>query len=166
MFVNLLQADSAGEGGVEYTLSEETELLSVDGSTGQMKTTKETYTMAHPVASTSLVGAKGYVVSMNGKALTFLPLTSGNAGTASSAIVVYEDGSAAGFGALAGNNTYTIYKNGTLATVKDLRKHDVATYSSATNTIRVCDTRVTVYYEACTPIPVLRLRLRCWAVRS
>ena len=57
------------------------------GSTGQMKTTKETYTMAHPVASTSLVGAKGYVVSMNGKALTFLPLTSGNAGTASSAIV-------------------------------------------------------------------------------
>lgn len=108
LFVNLLQADSAGEGGVEYTLSEETELLSVDGSTGQMKTTKETYTMAHPVASTSLVGAKGYVVSMNGKALTFLPLTSGNAGTASSAIVVYEDGSAAGFGALAGNNTYTI----------------------------------------------------------
>ncbi|MBS5657433.1 S-layer homology domain-containing protein [Oscillibacter valericigenes] len=153
LFVNLLQADSAGEGGVEYTLSEETELLSVDGSTGQMKTTKETYTMAHPVASTSLVGAKGYVVSMNGKALTFLPLTSGNAGTASSAIVVYEDGSAAGFGALAGNNTYTIYKNGTLATVKDLRKHDVATYSSATNTIRVCDTRVTVYYEACTPNP-------------
>ena len=42
LFVNLLQADSAGEGGVEYTLSEETELLSVDGSTGQMKTTKET----------------------------------------------------------------------------------------------------------------------------
>ena len=35
----------------------------------KMKTTKETYTMAHPVASTSLVGAKGYVVSMNGKTL-------------------------------------------------------------------------------------------------
>ena len=153
LFVNLLQADSGGEGGVEYTLSEETELLSVDGSTGQMRTSKETYTMAHPVASTTLIGAKGHVVSLNGKALTFLPLTSGNAGTASSAIVVYQDGSADGFGALAGNNTYTIYKNGTLATVKDLRKHDVATYNAATNTIRICDTRVTVYYEGCDPNP-------------
>lgn len=153
LFVNLLQADSGGEGGVEYTLSDETELLSVDGSTGQMRTSKETYTMAHPVASTTLIGAKGHVVSLNGKALTFLPLTSGNAGTASSAIVVYQDGSADGFGALAGNNTYTIYKNGTLATVKDLRKNDVATYNAATNTIRICDTRVTVYYEGCDPNP-------------
>lgn len=153
LFVNLLRAAPQGEGGVQYTLSEETELLSVDGSTGQMRTSKETYTMAHPVASTSLIGAKGYVVSMNGKALTFLPLTSGNAGTASSAIVVYQDGSADGFGALAGSNSYTIYKNGTLATVKDLKKYDVATYNSVTNTIRVCDTRVTVYYESCDPNP-------------
>lgn len=159
LFVNLLQADSAGEGGIQYTLSDETELLSVDGSTGQMKTSGETYTMAHPVASTSLIGAKGHVVSMNGKALTFLPLTSGNAGTASSAIVVYEDGSAAGFGALAGNNTYTIYKNGTLATVKDLKKNDVATYNAATNTIRVTDTRVTAYYEACDPNPSAPTRI-------
>lgn len=153
LFVNLLRAAPQGEGGVRYTLSEETELLSVDGSTGQMRTTKETYTMAHPVASTSLVGAKGYVVSLNGKALTFLPLTGGNAGTASSAVVVYQDGSADGFGALAGNNSYTIYKNGTLATVKDLKKYDVATYNAVTNTIRVCDTRVTVYYESCDPNP-------------
>lgn len=153
LFVNLLRAAPQGEGGVQYSLSEETELLSVDGSTGQMRTTKDTYTMAHPVASTSLVGAKGYVVSLNGKALTFLPLTSGNAGTASSAIVVYQDGSADGFGALAGNTSYTIYKNGTLATVKDLKKYDVATYNAVTNTIRVCDTRVTVYYEACDPNP-------------
>lgn len=153
LFVNLLRATPGGEGGVQYTLSEETELLSVDGSTGQMRTSQQTYTMAHPVASTSLVGAKGYVVSLDGKALTFLPLTSGNAGTASSAIVVYQDGSADGFGALAGNNSYTIYKNGTRATIKDLKKYDVATYNAATNSIRVCDTRVTVYYESCDPNP-------------
>ena len=29
----------------------------------------------------------------------------------------------------------------------------MATYSSATNTIRVCDTRLTGYYESCTPSP-------------
>lgn len=153
LFVNLLRADSAGEGGVQYTLSEETELLSVDGSTGQMRTSGETYTMAHPVASTSLIGARGYVVSMGGKALTFLPVAGGNAGTASAAIVLYADGSAEGFGALAGNSTYSIYKNGTLATVKDLKRYDVATYNAVTNTIRICDTRVTTYYEACDPNP-------------
>ena len=153
LFVNLLQADSAGEGGVQYTLSEETELVSVDGSTGKMRTSDQTYDMAHPVSSTSLIGARGHVVSMNSKALTFLPLTSGNSGTASAAVVVYEDRSTAGFAALAGDNTYAIYKNGTLATANALRKFDVATYNPATDSIRVCDTRVTVYYESCDPNP-------------
>ena len=153
LFLNLLQTETGGEKGVSYTLSSETELLSVDGSTGEMRTTDKTYTMAHPTDNTSLIGARGYVVELNNKAMTFLPLTNGNAGTASAAIVVYADGSADGFGALAGNNSYTIYKNGTRATVKDLRKDDVASYYPGTNTIRVCDTRVTVYYEACDPNP-------------
>lgn len=153
LFANLLRADSAGEKGVNYQLSKETELLAIDASTGEMRTSDGTYTMAHPTEETSLIGAKGYVVSLNGKAMTFLPLTSGNAGTASAAIVVYENGSADGFGALAGNNSYQIYKNGTRATVNDLRKNDVASYYPATNTIRVCDTRVTAYYESCDPNP-------------
>lgn len=153
LFVNLLQTKSQGEGGVSYTLSEETELLSVDGSTGQMRTSDNTYTLAHPVSSTTLIGARGHVVELNGKAMTFLALTSGNAGTASSAIVIYADRSADGFGALAGNNNYTIYKNGSPATVRDLRKNDVASYNPGTNSIRVCDTRVTVYYESCDPNP-------------
>ncbi len=69
------------------------------------------------------------------------------------AVVVEESGSAKGFEALAGNNTYTIYKNGVKAGVSDLRKGDVATYSAATHSIRVCDTRVSVYYEECSPSP-------------
>lgn len=153
LFANLLRTESQGEGGVSYTLSEETELLSVDGSTGEMRTTGKTYPMAHPVSSTGLIGARGHVVELDGKAMTFLALTGGNAGTASSAIVLYADKSADGFGDLAGNNNYTIYKNGSPATINDLRKNDVASYNPATNSIRVCDTRVTVYYESCDPSP-------------
>lgn len=70
------------------------------------------------------------------------------------AVIVQEDGSSAGFSALTGGvGGYAIYKNGAPATIKDLRKYDVATYSTATNTVRVCDTRVTVYYEDCAPSP-------------
>jgi hypothetical protein len=48
---------------------------------------------------------------------------------------------------------YSIYKNGTQATLRDLRKYDVATYDATTNSVRVCDTRVSVYYESCSPNP-------------
>ncbi|MBQ2996580.1 MAG: S-layer homology domain-containing protein [Oscillibacter sp.] len=72
---------------------------------------------------------------------------------AESALVVEENGSTAGFTALAGSNSYALTKNGAKATTKDIRKGDVATYSAATNTIRLCDTRITVYYEDCTPSP-------------
>ena len=71
--------------------------------------------------------------------------------SADTAIVIQADRSTAGFSALTGGAAYTIYKNGAPATVSDLRKYDVATYSAATGTIRVCDTRVSVYYESCTP---------------
>lgn len=78
----------------------------------------------------------------------------GGGGTASEAIVVYERGSTKGFDSLAGNmGGYQIYKNGSKANAKDMRPYDVATYSSSTNTIRVCDTRLTGYYESCTPSP-------------
>jgi hypothetical protein len=78
----------------------------------------------------------------------------GGGSTASGAVIVYEDRSSAGFDALTGGAAnYAIYKNGVSAALGDLRKYDVVTYSGATNSIRVCDTRVTVYYEACSPSP-------------
>ncbi len=78
----------------------------------------------------------------------------GGGKTSNAAVVVYQDRSSAGFDALTGGVTnYSIYKNGVSAALGDLRKYDVATYSSATNSIRVCDTRVTVYYESCSPNP-------------
>ena len=153
LFLNLLTAKK-NDGGTLYTLSKETELYSVDGSTGEMKTSSGTFSLVHPVSSTSLVGAKGYVVlNESGKALTFLPITSGSGGTTSAAIVLYEDKSTAGFNELAGSSTYSIYKNGISIGIGGLRKNDVATYYPETNSIRICDTRVSVYYESCEPTP-------------
>ena len=75
-------------------------------------------------------------------------------GNATSAVIVYEKGSTAGFASLAGGATgYTIYKNGVRASSGDMRKYDVATYSAVTNSIRVSDTRITGYYEDCAPNP-------------
>ena len=78
----------------------------------------------------------------------------GGGGTSTAAVIVYEQGSTAGFASLAGGATgYTIYKNGVRASSGDMRKYDVATYSAATNSIRVSDTRITGYYEDCSPNP-------------
>lgn len=153
LFLNLLTAEKK-DGGMLYTLSDETELMSIDGGTGKMKTLDgKEYTMVNPVAASSLMGRRGRVVLSGDKALTFLPTSAGSTGTANAAVIVYADRSAAGFEALAGNNDYQIYKNGSPATTGDLRKHDVATYYAATNSILVCDTRVSTYYESCEPNP-------------
>lgn len=153
LFVNLLQAETQA-GGTLYTLSEETELLSVDGGNGTMKTLDgKTYSMVRPVSSTSLTGLRGRVVLSGDRALTFLPSSTGNTGSSAAAVIVYEDRSSVGFDELAGNNTYQIYKNGSPATRSDLRRNDVATYNASTNSILVCDTRISVYYESCEPTP-------------
>lgn len=78
----------------------------------------------------------------------------GGGGSVSAAVIVYSDRSSAGFDSLTGGTTgYSIYKNGASATIGDLRKYDVAIYDASTNSIRVCDTRVAVYYESCSPNP-------------
>lgn len=71
--------------------------------------------------------------------------------TSEDAVVVSENGSASGFGTLAGSNNYTIYKNGVKATADDLRKNDVAVYDSAARAIRVSDTKLTGVYESVYP---------------
>lgn len=77
----------------------------------------------------------------------------GGGSTASSAVVVYENGSTAGFADLAGGATYRLYKNGAEVLARDIQRYDVATYSPATNSIRVCDTRISGFYESCSPSP-------------
>lgn len=105
----------------------------------------EVYTWLNPGASLTL-----YLGSANNIEFIFV----GGGTMSNEAVIVYEKGSAKGFDALTGGTGgYTIVKNGSTAKASDMRPYDVATYSSATNTIRVCDNRLTGYYESCTPNP-------------
>ena len=158
LFLNLFEAKrGTGEGAVvlfSFTPEkEEAYLTNLDAGKGTLTAGGKTYTMAHPVTSTSLIGSKGKVVlNGGGDILTFLPIT-GTSGISNAAVIIGANGSVAGLDSMAGNNSYQIYKNGSPATAADLKKYDVATYASATNSIIVSDTRVSVYYEDCKPSP-------------
>ncbi len=168
LFVNSLSAEKSGGGTLlkfaTFGNDEETTLLSVDLAKGVMRTSGGETKMANPTATTLLRGVRGRVVlDQNNKALTFLPTSdlAGNAGGAiaggvsgDAAVIVAADGSNAGFDALAdGKTNYAIYRNGSRVTSRALKKYDVATYSAGNNAILVCDTRVSAYYESCTPSP-------------
>lgn len=154
LFMNLLQTDTAA-GGTLFTLSETVTLSGVDGGRGTMTAGGTTYDMVKPVMSSTLVGSQGKVVlAADGKkALTFLPVTNNGKGVSNAAVIIYADRDSSGLSALAGTTNYSIFKNGLPASTGDLRKNDVAIYSAATNSVIVCDTRVTVYYEDCKPSP-------------
>lgn len=154
LFLNLFEAKHGkGEALFSYKVGEEVYLTAVDGGKGTMTAGGKTYTMAHPVASTSLIGSKGKaVLNSAGEILTFLPITGSN-GVSNAAVIIGANGSVAGLDSLAGSTSYNIYKNGSPATAADLKRYDVATYASATNSIIVSDTRVSVYYEDCKPSP-------------
>ena len=154
LFLNLFEAKHGkGDALFSYKVGEEVYLTAVDGGKGTMTAGGKSYTMAHPVASTSLIGSKGKaVLNSTDEILTFLPITGSN-GVSNAAVIIGANGSVAGLDSLAGSTSYNIYKNGSPATVADLKRYDVATYASATNSIIVSDTRVSVYYEDCKPSP-------------
>ena len=155
LFLNLFEAKH-GKGDALFSYSvgkEEVYLTAVDGGKGTMTAGGTPYNMAHPVASTSLIGSKGKVVlNSAGEILTFLPII-GSGGVSNAAVIIGANGSVTGLDSLAGSTGYNIYKNGSPATAADLKRYDVATYASATNSIIVSDTRVSVYYEDCKPSP-------------
>ena len=158
LFLNLFEAKRAsGEGAAplfNYSVGDkEVYLTNLDAGKGTLTAGGQPYTMAHPVTSTSLIGSKGKVVlNGDGEILTFLPVTGGS-GISNAAVIIGANGSALGLDSLTGGSGYTIYKNGSPASAADLKKYDVATYSAATNSVVVCDTKVSVYYEDCTPSP-------------
>ena len=156
LFLNLFEAKHGKSETLLFNYNvgkDEVYLTAVDGGQGTMTAGGKTYTMAHPVASTSLIGSKGKaVLNSAGEILTFLPITGSN-GVSNAAVIISANGSVAGLDSLAGSTSYNIYKNGSPATAADLKRYDVATYASATNSIIVSDTRVSVYYEDCKPSP-------------
>lgn len=127
--------------GAKYTLDSDTETF----YNGKETSWGDTFSWLNAGTSITL-----YLGASGGVEYVFV----GGGTTASSAVVVYQNGSTAGFGSLAGGSTnYAIYKNGVSAGAGDMRRYDVAVYSSATNSIRVSDTRITGYYESCSPSP-------------
>ena len=158
LFLNIFEAKRAsGEGAAplfNYSVGDkEVYLTNLDAGKGTMTAGGQVYDMAHPVTSTSLIGSKGKVVlNSAGEILTFLPVTGGS-GISNAAVIIGANGSALGLDSLTGGSGYTIYKNGSPASAADLKKYDVATYSAATNSVVVCDTKVSVYYENCDPSP-------------
>ena len=111
---------------------------------GQQKAWTEVYSWLNPGTSLTLYLNTAGIVEY-----VFV----GGGTSASAAVVVYADRSTEGFASLAGSSNYKIYKNGASASGDDMRQYDVATYSSATNSIRVCDTKLTVYYRSASPSP-------------
>ena len=161
LFVNVLSVGKDGKGyepagckiGSEATLislSANTIRVNVDGKS-------EKFDLVRPSSSSALNGLKGRLLTNgDGKVMTFVPKTSAATGAAvsSAAVILSADKSTGGISALTdGRTDYTIYRNGVLSSVDALRKNDVATYDAASNTVYVCDTRVTVYYESCEPSP-------------
>ncbi len=161
LFTRALSTPAEG-GGTLYTIGEKVTLLSIDGGKGTMNfsdgSSAKLYT---DITSSSLVGSQGRLVTNGTKALTFIPESTVTAGIGGAAVIVSKDGSTAGLSALAGSGSYKIYKNGLAATAADLKKYDVCIYSSATNSIIVCDTRVSVVYEDCTPSPSAPTAIYC-----
>lgn len=127
--------------GVQYKINNDTGVF----YNGKQQPWSSLYSWLNPGTSLTLyldaAGNVAYIVAGGGL-------------TANSAVVVYKQGSTAGFDSLtAGAGGYTIYKNGCPASSRDLMAYDVAVYSSATNSIRVSDTKVTGCYESCRPSP-------------
>ena len=160
LFVNVL---STGKDGKGYTPvgctkgDKEVTLVSMNGDKLRISGEKDPKTLVRPSSSSALNGLKGYLLTnSDGKVVTFVPKTSSTTGAAVSnaAVILPADKSTSGISALTdGRTDYTIYRNGVLSSVSALRKNDVVTYDAVSNTVYVCDTRVTVYYESCEPSP-------------
>lgn len=127
--------------GASYTVTDSTKAY----HEGEETTWKDVYAWVTAGTSVTL-----YLSAAGGVDYIFV----GGGDASNAAVVVHSDGSTAGFSSLAGSSdNYKIYKNGVEAVARDMRRYDVATYSAATNSIRVCDTRITAYYENCSPNP-------------
>ena len=160
LFVNVL---STGKDGKGYTPAgctkgdKEVTLVSMNGDKLRISGEKDPKTLVRPSSSSALNGLKGHLLTNDdGKVMTFVPKTSSTTGAAVSnaAVILPADKSTSGISALTdGRTDYTVYRNGVLSSVSALRKNDVVTYDAVSNTVYVCDTRVTVYYESCEPSP-------------
>ncbi len=156
LFVNMLTCEKESGGNIFDLASDEVVFKTIDPNTGKMVITADDkdnkYDMVNAVEGSMLEGMTGRLVTKNGKALTFIP-SDNSTGIYDGLVIVAADGSTVGFKQLSGDADYKLYRDGKPATVSDIKKWDVATYDPATNSLRLCSTRLRVYYEDCTGSP-------------
>lgn len=70
------------------------------------------------------------------------------------------NGSTNPFAGLAAGGTYTMYKNGMVATAADIRQYDVATFDAGTRVIQVSDLKLTGIYEDASPSPTAPITIK------
>ena len=154
LFVNTISVDAHWNQKV-FHLSNETVLISVDQGSKTLKTKDRLdnpYRMLKSISGNTLVGKAGYVVmDSKGNALSFIPKSVLSYDYPQA--VVFKSSDTATLNALAGNKTYTIYKNGAKVTADKIKSGDVAIYVASENKIVVCDTTVYVYYDSCEGSP-------------
>ena len=158
LFVNTVSADAHQKNNV-FHLSNETVLISVNQGAKTLKTKDGSYAMLKAISGNTLVGKAGYVVmDSKGNALSFIPKSVLSYDYPQA--VVLKSSDTATLNALAGNKTYTIYKNGAKVTADKIKSGDVAIYVASENKIVVCDTTVYVYYDSCEGSPAEPVSIR------
>ncbi|MBR0114402.1 MAG: S-layer homology domain-containing protein, partial [Firmicutes bacterium] len=153
LFVNMLTCELYG-GGHLFTLTEETTFKSISADTGKMNCSDDVkYELVNKTEDSMLIGMTGKVVlDAKGRALSFIP-SENSTGIYEGLVIASADGSTTGFAQLAGGTDYKIYRDGELSSASEIKKWDVATYNPQTKSMRLCSTRLRVYYEDCTGSP-------------
>lgn len=153
LFVNTIMA-AAKENKGGFAVSEKCTLRSIDAAGKKMTVSLQTKPIdtIRSMDTTNLIGKTGYVVYYQGKAASFVPAgavsTIGDA-----AVVIGTAGDTSALTTLAGRKDYTIWKNGSRISADKLCKNDVAVYDTSGNKMLVCDTKLSVYYQACEGSP-------------
>ncbi len=113
----------------------------------------------YSASGTETSWASRWATLRNGTELTLLWSASGrveavylHGATASAVMVAKNPVNGNPFTALTeGHAGYRVLKNGAAASVSDIRRYDVGEFDAATNTLRICDVKLSGYYEDAAP---------------
>lgn len=128
--------------GVRYTLENSTPVYS--GTSGEVSTYQEMLPSILPGDVVTLYLDEGKVIGM------FRSATTAESGF----LVAQGTVTAASLYPLTGSDyNYTIRKNGSTVSLREIREYDVLTYDAVSKVLYVCDTRISCVYENASPSP-------------
>lgn len=151
--VNLTSAQATylmASGGEKLTVEPDTVVY----KDGKATTWQEVYKDIS--GSTSLT----FHYDANGKlSYVYFPVASSDGPTVMVARTAPKNG-ANPFASMASGGSYTMFKNGVLASAADIRQYDVATYDAGTRVIQVSDLKLTGVYEKVSPSPAAPITVK------